>query len=822
MANIKVGQLIYEITSQTDKGFSTNVKKADKSIDQLGDSAEKSAKKTGGLTGKLTAMKVAVVAVAGVILSKFVQGIKESITLASNLEESINAVTVVFGEGADGILKFGEKAATSVGLAASEYNQLATSTGALLKDTGIPLNEVADLTNDLAVRAADMASVFNTDVKDALSAINQALRGETEAIRRYAGNVTDTSLQQFLLTKGINKTTAELTEQEKRLYRVQLIMEQTADTAGDFNDTSDSLANRTRILSAQFKDLKGRLGDELVPIVTRLVGFIGRLVDNFDQIAATTKRILKPLGLVTIALVTYQLTVKAIIALRGIGGVISAVGTSALGAIKGVTSLNGVLAVMRTRLIALRALQVPIVSAFGAIAAALVISTIKIVKAVRKLRKARKELAEIQKQGVEIATKLVNKSQEVLRSALDSGNERVIALAQANLAKAEALQENASNERLKILTDEVRGARDLLNDDNEASNIWKDIHKSNEEEVNDINMDDFNDALDTSNESVGKGKTKLEEYNETLKTTQEEATKTKDALNKELSGAFDEFGKSLEDTVQETTNGLAEITIKAEEEAENLRQSIKNADSSDERSDLKDQLAEVQTVLDAREGYEERHAERVLQIRAKLEDAGIDPDSAGLESLTNQRDLEAEIEEQKRVASLDEFTRFEEQQNLKLISLTDNFIAETTLLKEKIATQEKLEGDLTAFLQSTNASRTQAVVSFVDTSIAKYQSMGVELKKLIALQGQLGGGGASKPQFHTGGYVDGRGGDVHAGEYVMPASMVRSMPQLVSQLEGMRGGTTISPTVNISGTMGNNVSTEELVSRLGYEMNKIR
>jgi len=73
-------------------------------------------------------------------------GIKKIITATSDLEESINAVTVVFRDGADIILDFGKVAAESVGLANAEFNQLATETGALLVGTGIPLAEVSNLT----------------------------------------------------------------------------------------------------------------------------------------------------------------------------------------------------------------------------------------------------------------------------------------------------------------------------------------------------------------------------------------------------------------------------------------------------------------------------------------------------------------------------------------------------------------------------------------------------------------------------------------------------------------------------------------------------
>ena len=153
------------------------------------------------VSDRLRSMRLPLLAVTGAIAGLAVASVKA----ASDLEESINAVEVVFGRGSSVIQEFGETAATSVGLARSEFNQLSAVTGALLQDVGLPMQEVAELTNQLSVRAADMASVFNTSVQDALGAVNQALRGETEGIRRFTGDVTEASLEQFRLAENMSK-----------------------------------------------------------------------------------------------------------------------------------------------------------------------------------------------------------------------------------------------------------------------------------------------------------------------------------------------------------------------------------------------------------------------------------------------------------------------------------------------------------------------------------------------------------------------------------------------------------------------------------------
>ena len=228
----------------------------------------------GGIAKHRRAIGMGMTAMGGAMTGFAVLTVKA----ASDLEESMNAVNVIFTDGAKVIHKFGENSARSVGLSTAKFNELASVTGALLKDVGLPMEEVAGLTTDLAIRAADMASVMNTSVEDALSAVGQALRGETEAIRRYAGDVTDASLQNFALSEGIQKQVSEMTEQEKRLLRVSLIMEQTSNMAGDFANTSESLANRMRIAKAEFANVSAELGTALLPLVTQMVAKIQAVI----------------------------------------------------------------------------------------------------------------------------------------------------------------------------------------------------------------------------------------------------------------------------------------------------------------------------------------------------------------------------------------------------------------------------------------------------------------------------------------------------------------------------------------------------------------
>lgn len=202
---------------------------------------------------------------------------------AVTLGESVNAVGVIFKEEADEIMKFWETVAETAGLSKQEFLQLATSTGVLFKNAGLWMDVLAENVTEVTQRAADMASIFNTDVADAQSAWNAALRGETEAIGRYGWDVRDATLQAYLLAEWINKTVTEMSNSEKVMLRNEVLMKQTADVAGDFLNTSDSLANQQRTFNAQMKDLSATLWETYIPLVQSLLTYIKPVISAVTE-----------------------------------------------------------------------------------------------------------------------------------------------------------------------------------------------------------------------------------------------------------------------------------------------------------------------------------------------------------------------------------------------------------------------------------------------------------------------------------------------------------------------------------------------------------
>ncbi len=228
-------------------------------------------KVTSGITNSLqTVGKVALGVAAGGIaaIGAAVLTIgKSAITAASNLNEAVNASSVVFKDASGWIQDFGKTAAETTGLSAEAFNQMAAQTGAMLTNFGMGVHEAAESTVTLTQRAADMASIFNTDVEDAMIAVQAGLRGQSEPLLRFGVNMSAAAVQSYALANGMVKAGKEMDSETTVLARMGLLMSQTDKIAGDFVNTSDGLANSARIQAARWQNFKAELGGKLLPVV---------------------------------------------------------------------------------------------------------------------------------------------------------------------------------------------------------------------------------------------------------------------------------------------------------------------------------------------------------------------------------------------------------------------------------------------------------------------------------------------------------------------------------------------------------------------------
>jgi hypothetical protein len=207
--------------------------------------------------------------------------VKPAIDAASNMQESMSKVNVIFGKGAKSVNNFAATAARQLGQSKQSVLDAAGAFGTFGKAAGLSGEDLATFSNDFTVLATDLASFNNTTPEEAVLAIGAALRGESEPLRRFGVLLDDATLRQEALNLKIYDGKGALTAQQKILAAQAAIYKQTGDAQGDFLRTSDGLANSQRSLKAEFANLQVELGMKLLP---KMQEFTKQLLEISDWV----------------------------------------------------------------------------------------------------------------------------------------------------------------------------------------------------------------------------------------------------------------------------------------------------------------------------------------------------------------------------------------------------------------------------------------------------------------------------------------------------------------------------------------------------------
>lgn len=223
-------------------------------------------------------------------------GLKAVIGQASDLNETVSKTRTIFGESSKSIEAWGNGAAQALGLSKNEALNAASTFGNMFDQLGIGSDIAAKMSTEMVGLAADFASFHNADTVEVTEAMTSAFRGEYDALQKYVPTINAAAVEQEALAMTHKSTTKELTDQDKALAVNSLMMKNAGDAAGDFSRTSDSLANKQRILSAEFKDVQAELGSKLMPIATEVVGVFTKLLDAFSALPGPLQNVVLGAG----------------------------------------------------------------------------------------------------------------------------------------------------------------------------------------------------------------------------------------------------------------------------------------------------------------------------------------------------------------------------------------------------------------------------------------------------------------------------------------------------------------------------------------------
>lgn len=227
-------------------------------------------------------------------LRRVSSAMNNAVQSSASLTEAQNRVDVIFGKSAESVKRFSEITTTSLGISKRDALDAAGLFGTLFTNIGLTEQQSANMSNALVKLSSDMASFNDKTIEESLRAIRSALVGEVEPIRRLGIVLNDNALRQEAFAMGLTKTTRfVLTPAVKMVAAYSSIVKQAGRQHGDFTRTQHELSNQQRILSANFEDFIGLIGDDLKPAFLTVVSGINDSMPSIRAFFATIKDLFK-------------------------------------------------------------------------------------------------------------------------------------------------------------------------------------------------------------------------------------------------------------------------------------------------------------------------------------------------------------------------------------------------------------------------------------------------------------------------------------------------------------------------------------------------
>jgi hypothetical protein len=207
---------------------------------------------------------------------------------ASSVEEEMNVLQQTFGDASQGVLDWAKTNADAMSRSEFDLRKYAGQLGAVLAPMLGTKEAAANMSEELAGLAVDLASFFNKGDEETMERLRSGILGSTEAVDQLGINLRQEHVEAVMAAEGIKKNWKELSEAEKVQYRFMTIMKDTKDKQGDAARTADSYANSIKAAEANVQQIQVALGNKLMPIVKDLIrGFAG-FTDGLLEVVQTS------------------------------------------------------------------------------------------------------------------------------------------------------------------------------------------------------------------------------------------------------------------------------------------------------------------------------------------------------------------------------------------------------------------------------------------------------------------------------------------------------------------------------------------------------
>lgn len=224
---------------------------------------------------------------------RVLSGFKKAIDISSDLTEVQNVVVNTFGQYTDQLEQFSKTSIKMYGMSELSAKQTAGRFQAMGLAMGAPVKDMSDMSIQLTALSADLASFYNISQEESSRKLWSIFTGETEPMRAFGIDLTNATLKEYAMKKGLDANISSMTQLEKTMLRYQYVMDNTKNVQGDFARTSQTWANQLRVLQEQIEMVAGVWGNAFVNMLKPLIQALNKAL---SAVYAFSEKVVNALG----------------------------------------------------------------------------------------------------------------------------------------------------------------------------------------------------------------------------------------------------------------------------------------------------------------------------------------------------------------------------------------------------------------------------------------------------------------------------------------------------------------------------------------------
>ncbi|WP_428305841.1 hypothetical protein [Lacipirellula sp.] len=240
--------------------------------------------------------------------------------LAADAQEEMSKFKSVFGDQTTAANEFADALAGSIGRSAGDIRSGMNAFQGFFVGLGFANGEARELTEKMQSLSHDFAAFHNLTDEEAMERFISALSGSSEVLDKFGVNTRQAALEQELMERGIKKSWTAVTEQEKAIARLDVIMEAMTDqgAVGAAVRESGSFANQLKKLQGQMKDMGIAIGSAVLPHVVEFIektnevaANVGEWIEQNKTSFDTTLKVAGVLGVASLAMIGFGSALSA-------------------------------------------------------------------------------------------------------------------------------------------------------------------------------------------------------------------------------------------------------------------------------------------------------------------------------------------------------------------------------------------------------------------------------------------------------------------------------------------------------------------------------